>query len=347
MNKLYTIFKLIKVIIGINKFNNANSSYHRAANTLLNEIISPQLFTKASSEMPSNAKSKMRWYMAEFLYTCENIHRLTETHSTIQQKRQYLLSGALGAMCDMAIDDINIQDEKIQLLKRPRPDVEYSDPVEKIYITFYFAFFNSLEEGIKQRCRLYYELLFDAQVQSKRQLTQNLTQQEVDFICKEKGGYSLLFLRSLVPEELNKQEKEAWYELGAYIQYCNDSQDLHKDLLKKMQTFASVRQNLQKIMGDLESQKFIAFSQIKKTRFKRDKLDYFLLILHVMHVGILAKLHVFSALCDFNFTPAKFLTKSRQEVRTKTNIRSLLGYSFSRVLDYQYETVEAPVISKD
>lgn len=333
------VFRLLRVFIGISQFNYVGSAYHRKAKKLVEEITS-SFDLDAIPQIPSNAKLKMQWYMAEFIYTCENFNRLSGLKSTPPQKKSYLLSGALVAMCDMVIDDIVIDVDRVKLLKRPTADFVCRDQVEELYLACYHTFIDSLHEDVKERTIEYYELLFDAQVRSKRQFDSNLTLEEVDQICKDKCGYSMLFLRAMVDGHISELEVETWFELGAFIQYCNDAQDLHKDLINKMRTFASIRSDLQTVTHDLDVQKSIAFSLIKKTPFSKKKKDDFLLALHVMHLGILAKLNTFSRVCGDEFSFKRFMSVDKQELRSKTNTFNLVKYVFPRALSYKYSHVE-------
>jgi hypothetical protein len=340
MNKLYGTFRLTKALIGINQFNNVHSNYHRQAKKLIKKIITPINLDNAPS-IPSNAKLKMQWYMAECLYACEKFNGLIGQTSTATQRRMYLQGGMLGAMCDMVIDDIDMNIERVKSLKRPT-NIDPIDTVEHLYITCYSTFVNSLEEDIKERTIQYYELLFDAQVRSKLQFDQNITRGEVDNICKEKCGFSMLFLRSMVKGKMTTIEKDAWFELGAFVQYCNDAQDLHKDLQKNMRTFASTRPDIEIIAKDLDKQKTIAFSLIKNISFQKEKKDNFLFTLHLMSIVILSKLHAFSSICNYNFSFEKFLSKSKKEIRSKLTAFHLFSYGFSKIINYQYENVENP-----
>lgn len=341
MNKLYVSLRLIKALIGISPFNNVHSNYHRQAKKIIESITSPYNLNNAPN-IPSNAKLKMQWYMAEFIYTCEKFNYLLGQRSTAKQKRMYLLSGALVAMCDMIIDDIEMNIDRIKLLKSPTLNFEPIDMVENIYMTCYNLFVNSIEEDVKQETIEYYELLFDAQVRSKQQFDQNITRKEVNDICKQKGGFSMLFLRAMVKGKMNANEKDTWFELGAFVQYCNDTQDLYKDLKKNLKTFASTRPDIELIAKDLDKQKTIAFSLIKNTSFPKKKKDNFLFTLHVMNIGILSKLHMFSRICGYNFSFEKFLSKSNKEIRSKLTPFHLLKYAFPKIINYQYENMENP-----
>jgi len=335
------IFRLIKSVNDLRKFNNINSRYHREARAVIEHLTASFDFASAKN-IPYNFKLKLQWYMAECLYACEKFNDIAEQTSTLQQKRAYLLSGALGAMCDFIIDDVEMGTEKIKEFKNPKTEDQYNDVVEKLYAMFYHTFLNSLDEEIKTRVIHYYEIVFDAQLKSKQQFNQSITQKEVDEICKDKCGYSLLYIRSLVPGEITEIEKKALYELGGYIQYCNDAQDLHKDLKKGIRTFASTRPDLETIARDLDKQKTIAFSLVKETPFDHKKKDELLFSLHLMGIGILAKLNRYSKICDGKFSFEKLSMKSKEEVRSQLAIRKLLRYSFPRVIKYKYANVDIP-----
>lgn len=341
MKPLNLIFRLVKSVNDLRKFNNVNSRYHNEAKDIINTLTA-SFNLELAKNIPSNFKLKLQWYMAECIYSCEKFNALSGQNSTPQQRKSYLLSGALGAMCDFIIDDIEMGNEQIKTFKNPETEDKYINEVEKLYAIFYHTFINSLEEEIKSRVIAYYELLFDAQLRSKQQFSQNITQQEVDKICKDKSGYSVLFIRAIVAGEITEIEKKAYYELGGYIQYCNDAQDLYKDLKKGLRTFASSRSDLETIAKDIDIQKTIAFSLIKETPFDKNKKDELLFSLHLMGIGILAKLNRYSKICNGHFSFEKLSKKNKEEVRSQLAIRKLLWYSFPRVIKYNYENVDKP-----
>ena len=151
----------------------------------------------------------------------------------------------------------------------------------------------------------------------------------------------MLFLRALTGKAMIDPEETAWYELGAFVQFCNDAQDLHKDLQKRMRTFASVRPDLKTIAEDINSQKVLTFSLIKQIPFREKEKDDMLLLLHVMFIGLMGKLRAFSSLCENDFNFDAFLLKRKEEIRAHITPRRLFLYVFPRVLNYQYSRVES------
>lgn len=339
--KIQLVFRLIKTIIDVGKFNNPRSGYHREAQKLV-DTLTASFDLESVTSLPANFKLKLQWYMAECLYGCEHYARLLNHSPTPEQRRTYLLSGALGAMSDVVIDDVDLPMDDIIRFKNPKQPDEYHTIIEKFYATCYHTFVNSLEVDIKARTIDYYERLFDAQAKSKKQFDAQITHEEVDQICKDKCGYSLLYLRALVKGDITPEEKTAWYELGGFIQYCNDAQDLHKDLQKQLSTFATIRPTLEHLASDLDKQKVIAFSSFKATLFDENKKDDFLFLLHIMGAAIFAKLNAFSRLCNRQYTHTSFLSKSKKEIRSSVTPLRLFKFWFPRVMNYTYKSAELP-----
>lgn len=339
MKQIFLFLRLIDVTIDIRKFNNTNSRYHKKSKQIINQLIKG-FDSKLFEKMPTNFKTKLQWYMAEFAYSSEKFNNLLSLKPTSSQTETYFLAGALVGMCDLIIDDIEMEENRIKLFKYPKNEEEYSDPIEKFYARCYHNFIKSIDFDIKERSIKYYQDLFDAQINSKRQFDKNLSKLDVDAICKDKCGYTTLFIRSLVKSDIDLKEEKAWYELGGYIQYCNDSQDLYKDLKKGLITFATVRKDLITIAEDLDKQKQIAFKLIKETSYSTKKKDNFLLPMYIMGLGIFAKLQKFLLLCNYDFSFNKLQSLEKSIVRSNTSVNRLIPYVLPKALKYDYNKIE-------
>lgn len=183
----------------------------------------------------------------------------------------------------------------------------------------------------------YYELLYEAQIESKRQFDPEISNAEVDCICIEKGGYSLLYIRAMLDGEINELEKNTWHQVGGYIQFCNDAQDLHKDLKNKLRTFGTCRNSLSQIANDLDQQRLIAFTLLKQCPFKTSNKDFLLFTLYSMGVGIIAKLYRYHLLCNQNYTAACLAKLPKDKVRRHLQPKKLIAYWLPRVLNYRYQ----------
>ena len=332
MRKVSLVLKIVKVLTGMVKF---NTIYHRKAARMVKEITSD--FNLAGvPQLPSNARLKMQWYMAEFVYICETMNRLSGQRSSAEQKRTYCLSGALAAISDLIIDDMEMDEARIRQLKHPAPDFECHNELERLYILCYHTFLNALDASIRERVVHYGGLIFEAQLRSKQQFSPEISKEETDAICRDKGGYSVLFLRALVNGTISETEEKAWFELGAFIQYCNDTQDIHKDLHRDLKTFATVRTGIPEIEKDLGQQMTRAFLLLKGTAYEQKRKDFFLLTFYVMYLGILAKLSAFSRICNEDFSFESFKARSKAEIRTITSSSRLFPFMMARAVRYPY-----------
>ncbi len=330
-------YRLAKALVAISKFNYVNSSYHRRSRKEILATTSA-LGIGRENELPANALMKMQWYMAEFLFVSDQLCQLIGHKSNQKEKAAFMHCGALLAACDMVIDDVELDGTTLRSLQSEQFNDVKGDAMV-LYKACFRKFFNSLPEPGKQEALQFYRLLFEAQIRSKRQFDPNITAEEVNEICIDKGGYSMLVLRSLVPQHMEEAEHEIWFDLGAFIQYCNDAQDLHKDLAKEMKTFASVRPNLEAIASDLVSYRNNLFPRIKHSRFAENRKDDFLYLLFVMSEGILIKLKAFDRLCQGNFSYDKFSTIRKEKVRAATSSINLLRMGFGKNLNYSYQNI--------
>lgn len=331
MNKVRKLFRLMRALVQINKFNNTNSVYHRLAKARLNDLET-SLTDEIRAMFPKNMVEKMQWYIAEFLFVGEAFNTLLDRELTHEQKEIYVRLGILIALCDLMIDDASLEIVDVELLKHPGKNPKQGNEIHKLYASLYHQFVDSLPSEVKQQALHYYELMFDAQVRSKRQFDPNISTREVDEICSEKCGYSMLLLMVIISHEISAKEVQAFYEVGAFIQFCNDVQDLHKDLQKGMRTFASVRPNIETIAHDLEQQRAMAFSLVKATTLDEKRKDDFLFVIFVMYQAILVKLEIFSRLCGNQFTWEQFRLLDKWVVRSSTTAFKLLVRVVPRIL---------------
>lgn len=72
--------------------------------------------------------------------------------------------------------------------------------------------------------------LFDAQVQSKKQVESTLNPEGIASITFRKGGNAVLLCRYYLDINAGDAEDQCWYKTGVLIQLINDLYDIHKDL---------------------------------------------------------------------------------------------------------------------
>lgn len=115
-----------------------------------------------------------------------------------------------------------------------------------------------------------------AQIDSLMQKDRGLSMDEIIFITKRKGGYSLLAAQFLLDVHYDKELSSCWYELGALVQMMDDLYDIHEDLQQGISTFCNVSQSYSFIKGIYDDQvkvlsrtiNDLALPDCRKKRFK-------------------------------------------------------------------------------
>ncbi len=80
------------------------------------------------------------------------------------------------------------------------------------------------------------KLEYDAQVNSRKQFYETITNKEIEEITLSKGGNAVLLCSFYLDIENSTSELNCWYKLGNVIQLVNDLFDIFKDLQTGLQT---------------------------------------------------------------------------------------------------------------
>lgn len=88
------------------------------------------------------------------------------------------------------------------------------------------------------------ERAFDAQVASRKQFDKSISNEEIEWITKEKGGCALQLCCYYLEIQNSIQEKKIWYALGEVIQFTNDLYDIYRDIQNGLETIPNRLGNL-------------------------------------------------------------------------------------------------------
>lgn len=80
------------------------------------------------------------------------------------------------------------------------------------------------------------KLEYIAQVNSRKQFDETITNKEIEEITLSKGGNAVLLCSFYLDSENSSAELNCWYKLGNAIQLVNDLFDIYKDLQTGLQT---------------------------------------------------------------------------------------------------------------
>jgi hypothetical protein len=266
--------------------NNENGHYHSLVKKIAAQEFSI-IHNMNDGSLDRLHLLKTQWYMATNLYLGEIIAGLRPQHLTASENRALIYLGALMAITDMMVDDFKFKTEKISLLLKG----EFNDHGQLSVIEHAFIMFhNKLISNInKEKASFIQDFsLRKPQIESKSQLNKVHSETVINEITRRKGGTAVLLTAALLLE-ITKKNQKAFYQLGAFIQYLNDSQDIYKDAKAGITTFVSYCSSFDEVNQKLSEE----FSQTKAlfhaTDFPEKNIYELLFYIHAMYVGILYK----------------------------------------------------------
>lgn len=171
--------------------------------------------------------------------------------------------GALTGLFDDFFDKKELAEHYLKNLTDNPENAETSDANERLFVRFaQKALKNAFNpDALKQAAKKVYE----AQILSKKQTQSALNQEEIKDITLKKGGFSILFYRSIFQEPADELEKEMLYYLGGVGQLENDIFDIYKDSVGGIKTLATTATKIQELREAYSSFMQTTFQLVYKT----------------------------------------------------------------------------------
>ncbi|MBN2615194.1 MAG: class 1 isoprenoid biosynthesis enzyme [Bacteroidales bacterium] len=194
---------------------------------------------------------------------------------TLSERSALTYLGGLTGLADDFFDKTQTRDQHILSLIKDEKDVNIRGSNEELFMTLYrkALSFSIHREEIITRCLE----VFEAQIDSKKQSSPSITQDEIKNITYRKGGSSLVFYRAAMDHSLDSEEMKMLHALGSLFQLENDIFDVYKDHKNNIQTLVTTEtrmQDLQKkyrslIREFIQSVDQLAYSSKNKKQFIR------------------------------------------------------------------------------
>jgi hypothetical protein len=172
----------------------------------------------------------------------EGFCTLREKPMSMRERMASTYQGALTGLYDDFFDKTHISLEEIRnMMDEPEAFLATSS-LEKLFISFLTKTHAKLHN--KEFFIQSFDKVFNAQIESSRQAGEDLSREEIRSITLKKGGYSLLFYRSVFSHPLFGGEEEALYHAGGLMQLGNDIFDVYKDDRGQIRTLVTTCSNI-------------------------------------------------------------------------------------------------------
>jgi hypothetical protein len=322
----------VKFISGIAAVNNEKGAYHRQVQKAAAKEITKSREIGTRSLTPLHYL-KIQWYMATTLFLGELLCVLRTNKLSQNEKLSLIYLGALIAITDMMVDDFRINRDKLTRLmteekERSRKDLS---AIEQILLLYYRQLLTVISEEKKKTIHDF--SLLKPQVDSQEQLSGAMTEKEIMEQTRKKGGTALLLVASLL-FDINNKNKDAFYQLGYFIQLMNDSQDLPKDIRNGVTTLIPFQKTYKDISSVLHKEFHETARLFYESEFPQYSVYRLLFNFHAMLTGIGFKLVRYAAITNGVIDPALIKSTDKSRFRIKMFSPQAIAYCLPKIISY-------------
>ncbi len=123
---------------------------------------------------------------------------------------------------------------------------------------------------------MYFDRVFSAQIESKKQANEGLSHATIKKITFLKGGNSVLFYRSIFEHSLQEGEEEALFHIGALMQVGNDIFDVYKDEKAGIRTLPTSCAQIDDVRIIFTTQLNKSIGLIRNTGYRQQDISRFI-----------------------------------------------------------------------
>ncbi len=319
--------------------NNTWGSYHRFVRNLAKDTIRRSHHINDGT-IPERVYKKIQWYMVEMVFTGELLANLTGYSINKKDKESLICLGAIMALFDVVTDDVRLEKNIVNRLFENTFSADSravnvpETTIEKIYYLYLDRLNNTVGKEYWLEIEEYIRII-RFQINSDRQMEENITEDDVISITMAKGGVSVL-LCSAVMFQTSDPLRKALYQLGGFIQMMNDCQDIYKDTVEGIKTFVHFRKNFRAIFDRIDEQRNIVCQALQSIPCSnRGRLET-IFNLNAMFVVITYKLRRYAEACNYILDFNSISGMNRSDFRVALYSPAAIFTCFSKIIRFEY-----------
>ena len=182
--------------------------------------------------------------------------------------------GALTGLYDDFFDKSNLSREQIIKMMHEPGSYRVKTSLEKLFINFLLKVHENTPD--LNLLNTAFDNVFEAQTGSLSQQDKAMSTDELIDVTIKKGGYSLLFYRSVFEHPMSNDERAAIYEIGGLMQLANDIFDVYEDSRQDIDTVITCSKHIQFVREIYEKQFQQAVKAVKRLDYPKNQVRRFL-----------------------------------------------------------------------
>jgi len=191
-----------------------------------------------------------------------------------QERFAAIYQGALTGLYDDFFDKSMLNEVEIKKMMQDPYVFVAASSLEQLFIHFLIQVHENLPD--KKIFNLRFARVFDAQVESKKQASAEMSIDNIKEITFNKGGNSLLYYRSIFEHEPVEGEEEAMFHAGALMQLGNDIFDVYEDERDQIRTLLTSCEYIDSVRVVFLEQMGKTIDLIQDTAFEKKDIRKYL-----------------------------------------------------------------------
>lgn len=193
---------------------------------------------------------------------------------THQERLALTYLGAMTGLFDDFFDKEKMTNDAVKAFMETPELISGNNKRQQLFLQFYKK---ALQYSHNPPLMLHYlRKVHDAQIKSKKQAFPGmLSQDEIKHITIDKGGMSVLFYRSVLINQITKEEENALYQMGGLMQFGNDIFDIYKDCLQHIDTLMTTAKKVNDVRKQFREMMESSFASVYQTNYTRKNIKKF------------------------------------------------------------------------
>jgi hypothetical protein len=193
----------------------------------------------------------------------------------LQERLALTYQGAMTGLFDDFFDKEKMTEELVKAFMETPDRVSTQSLRQELFVDFYKkALQYSQNPGLTLD---YLRKVYAGQIESKKQaIPGKLSQDEIKRITVDKGGQSVLFYRSVLANQITREEEHALYQMGGLMQFGNDIFDIYKDCQHGIETLMTTARHVNGVRNTFRQMMESSFDAVYQTRYDRKNIKRFL-----------------------------------------------------------------------
>lgn len=269
MSKWSALFKLPKVYRLLKKWRDTQTNY-------LNQNTLPEVdafFTDESLNQKDRDKIEKYYGLGVPAIIGEFICFLRNQEMSLTERKASTYQGVITGLFDDLFDEKEADDSYIlDLMNHP-----YEHVCKEQYEALICHSFAQFDQVITdhQMLQKVMKQIYDVQVLTRIQTNDDIDRELLLQITKDKGGHSVVFFVLPFVQSMTQHEIDAWYKVGAAMQYGNDLFDVYKDSQAGIYTLPILNTNLSRTKQEITQLLNDAMKALSNLPYSKGKIEFF------------------------------------------------------------------------